>query len=128
VVEPIAKDPREVRFDVPLLAQEASYLAASAKMASFCGKSMETLNDNHPRLKNVQVNVFPILCQPSRFGMRKKASNQTGSGFDRRSRLLNEARGARLMILPPETAAATTLTVRSCALSFQPDKWSFARE
>ena len=39
-VEPMPRPPSELRLSVPLDAQEASYLAASARMASFCWRSM----------------------------------------------------------------------------------------
>jgi hypothetical protein len=41
VVEPTPRDARELRFVVPLLAQEASYFAASARIASFFASSIE---------------------------------------------------------------------------------------
>ena len=40
VVDPSPVVPRELRFVVPLLAQDASYFAASAKIESFCCKSI----------------------------------------------------------------------------------------
>jgi hypothetical protein len=41
VVEPIPFDAREFRFVVPLLAQEASYFAASARIANSLSSSIE---------------------------------------------------------------------------------------
>ena len=40
VVEPIPPEVRELRLFVPLLAHEASYFAASARMESFLASSM----------------------------------------------------------------------------------------
>lgn len=44
VVEPMPLEPRELRFVVPLFAQEASYFAASARMASLRASSLRRTN------------------------------------------------------------------------------------
>jgi hypothetical protein len=57
VVEPIPFEVRELRFVVPLLAQDASYLAASAKIASLVASSIMSL-----KIRAAAPNSTPLFA------------------------------------------------------------------